>query len=236
MFASIARQYDLLNHLLSLNIDRSWRRFTVRHAPPMANAPVLDCCTGTADLALEYARAAPVGTKVVGTDFCRPMLEIGRRKIARAGRAEQVALIEGDAHRLPLPDNIFGVVSVAFGLRNVSDTVRGLDEMIRVARPGGCVAVLEFSKPRGRVWGRLYSAFFRHVLPRVGQAIAPNRDSAYAYLPASVFQFPEGEALLAVMAERGLTDLQRFPLTGGIATLYLGTKPDGRGRGAGDGG
>jgi demethylmenaquinone methyltransferase/2-methoxy-6-polyprenyl-1,4-benzoquinol methylase len=235
MFGAIARRYDLLNHLLSLNIDRSWRRFTVRQVPPLAGAPVLDCCTGTGDLALEYARVAKPGTTIVGTDFCRPMLEIGREKVRRAGCADRVALVEADTQQLPLPDDTFGVVSVAFGLRNVSETQRGLDEMIRVARPGGRVAVLEFSKPRGRALGRLYMTFFRHVLPGVGQAIAPNRDRAYEYLPSSVMEFPEGEALLGMMAERGLIDLSMHRLTGGIATLYVGTKPGSPGAEGADG-
>src|SRR5438309_4102784 len=172
MFASIARRYDLLNHLLSLNIDRSWRRFTTRMVPPEPGVPVLDCCTGTADLALAYDRAAGGRCPVIGVDFCRPMLARGLAKARKGGAAGRVALIEGDAQRLPLPDDTFGVVTVAFGLRNVGDTVRGIDEMVRVARPGGKVAILEFSRPRGPLLGRLYLAFFRHILPRVGQAIA----------------------------------------------------------------
>lgn len=225
MFGSIAKRYDLLNHVLSANIDRSWRRFTARRVPPQPGAPVLDCCTGTADLALEYDRAAGGSAPVMGADFCRPMLEIAARKARKAGAANRLVLIEADTQRLPFPDDTFGVVTVAFGLRNVAETRRGLDEMIRVARPGGRVAVLEFSRPHSRLLGRLYLGFFRHVLPRVGQAIAPNREGAYEYLPTSVLQFPEGQALLDLMAERGLTDLSMDPLTGGIATLYVGAKP-----------
>ncbi len=116
------------------------------------------------------------------------------------------------------------MVSVAFGLRNVRDTVRGIDEMIRVARPGGKVAILEFSRPRGRLLGRLYLTFFRHLLPRIGQALAPNDDRAYDYLPRSVLEFPDGQAMLDLLAARGLTALELYPLTGGIATLYVGTK------------
>ena len=174
MFASIARRYDLLNHLLSLNIDRSWRTFTTRVVPPEPGVPVLDCCTGTADLALAYDRAGRGRSPIVGTDFCREMLEMGHAKVHKAGAAGRVTLVEGDAQRLPVPSDTFGVVSVAFGLRNVRDTVRGIDELIRVARPGGKVAILEFSRPRGRLLGRLYLAFFRHLLPRIGQALAPN--------------------------------------------------------------
>jgi demethylmenaquinone methyltransferase/2-methoxy-6-polyprenyl-1,4-benzoquinol methylase len=225
MFGSIACRYDFLNHLLSLNIDRFWRRFTTRTVPPIPGVPVLDCCTGTADLALEYDRAAKGRSPVVGSDFCRPMLALGLKKAEKSGANQRVILVEGDTLALPFPSNTFGVVTVAFGLRNVSDTAGGLDEMVRVARPGGTVAVLEFSRPTGPVLGRAYLAFFRHVLPRVGQAIAPNDDDAYAYLPASVLQFPEGQALLDLMAARGLSDLRMHRLTLGVATLYVGVKP-----------
>ncbi len=212
MFASIAGRYDLLNHLLSLNIDRSWRRFTTRDVPPVPGVPVLDCCTGTADLALAYHRAgrgrsAPWSAPTSAARCSRS----ATARSARPGPTEHVSLIEGDTHRLPLPADTFGVVTVAFGLRNVADTVGGIDEMIRVARPGGKVAVLEFSRPRGAILGRLYLLFFRRILPRVGQALAPNRDDAYRYLPASVLQFPDGQAMLDLMAARGLTDLKHVP-------------------------
>ena len=153
------------------------------------------------------------------------MLVLGRDKVRKAGRVGRVTLIEGDTQRLPLPDDTFGVVSVAFGLRNVRDTVRGIDEMIRVARPGGKVAILEFSRPRGPILGRLYLPFFRHVLPRIGQAIAPNADQAYHYLPRSVLEFPDGQAMLDLLGSRGLDRPEDVSLTRGIATLYVGTKP-----------
>jgi demethylmenaquinone methyltransferase/2-methoxy-6-polyprenyl-1,4-benzoquinol methylase len=225
MFASIAHRYDFLNHLLSANIDRSWRRFTVRVAAPRPGEPVLDCCTGTADLALAYDRAGRGQSPIVGTDFCREMLVVGQKKARKARALSRITLVEGDTQRLPLPAGTFCVVSVAFGLRNVRDTVRGIDEMIRVARAGGTVAILEFSRPRGRVLGRLYLAFFRRVLPRIGQAIAPNDDRAYEYLPRSVAEFPDGQHMLDLLASRGLTELRQYPLTFGIATLYVGTKP-----------
>jgi demethylmenaquinone methyltransferase / 2-methoxy-6-polyprenyl-1,4-benzoquinol methylase len=225
MFASIAHRYDLLNHLLSLNIDRYWRTFTTRVAPPVAGDPILDCCTGTADLALAYDTAGRGASAIVATDFCREMLVLGHTKVQKAGAAGRITLVEGDTQRLPVPSDTFGVVSVAFGLRNVRDTVRGVDEMIRVARPGGTIAILEFSRPRGRLLGRLYLGFFRHLLPRVGQALAPNQDGAYNYLPQSVLEFPDGQAMLDLLAARGLSELKQFPLTGGIATLYVGTKP-----------
>jgi demethylmenaquinone methyltransferase/2-methoxy-6-polyprenyl-1,4-benzoquinol methylase len=230
MFGSIAGRYDFLNHLLSLNIDRSWRTFTTRVVPPVAGLPVLDCCTGTADLALAYDRAGKGRSPIVGTDFCREMLVLGHGKVAKAGALGRVTLVEGDTQRLPVPSDAFGVVSVAFGLRNVRDTARGIDEMIRVARPGGKVAILEFSRPRGTLLGPLYLAFFRHLLPRVGQALAPNQNGAYDYLPRSVMAFPDGQAMLDLLTARGLIELTHYPLTFGIATLYVGTKPSGEGQ------
>jgi demethylmenaquinone methyltransferase/2-methoxy-6-polyprenyl-1,4-benzoquinol methylase len=226
MFASIARRYDLLNHLLSLNIDRRWRRITTRMVPPTPGVPVLDCCTGTADLALAYHRAGRGASPVIGADFCPEMLRIGNAKVQKTGASGRVVLVVGDAQRLPLPHDTFGVVTVAFGLRNVADTVRGIDEMIRVARPGGKVAILEFSRPRGAVLGRLYMLFFRCILPRIGQALAPNEHGAYSYLPASVLQFPDGQAMLDLLAARGLRDVRQHPLSFGIASLYVGVKPD----------
>jgi len=225
MFASIAPKYDLLNHVLSLNIDRKWRAFTTRVVAPQPGMPVLDCCTGTADLALAYDRASGGQSPIVGTDFCREMLAVGLAKVHQAGAAARITLVEGDTQRLPLPGDAFAVVSVAFGLRNVRDTVKGIDELIRVARPGGKVAILEFSRPRGRILGRLYLVFLRRLLPRIGQALAPNDDRAYEYLPRSVLEFPDGQAMLDLLASRGLTDLKQYPLTHGIATLYVGLKP-----------
>jgi demethylmenaquinone methyltransferase / 2-methoxy-6-polyprenyl-1,4-benzoquinol methylase len=225
MFASIATRYDFLNHLLSLNIDRSWRTFTTRVAAPEPGALILDCCTGTADLALAYDRAALGNSPIIATDFCREMLVLGRNKVKKARAGSRITLIESDAQRLPLPSDTFGIVSVAFGLRNVGDTARGVDELIRVTRPGGKLAILEFSRPRGALLGRLYLAFFRHLLPRIGQAIAPNADNAYNYLPRSVLSFPDGQAMLDLLGQHGLTELKHYPLTRGIATLYVGTKP-----------
>jgi len=224
MFGEIAGRYDLLNHLLSLGIDRWWRRRTVRLVPPVRGAPVLDVCTGTADLALAYWQAGRRRTLVVGADFCRPMLAIARRKACQAGAGQWLHLVEADAQRLPFSDNTFGVVSVAFGLRNVQDTDAALREMWRVCRPGGKVAVLEFAMPKLRLVRAVYGWYFRHVLPRVGQALARNRQAAYHYLPASVGEFPQGEALCRRLVAAGLVQPACHWLTLGIAALYVGTK------------
>lgn len=226
MFGAIAPRYDFLNHLLSLNVDRYWRWRTTQLVPPDVNdpAPILDVCTGTGDLALAYDRAAGGRLSIVGTDFCHPMLVPARRKAARGRASDRITFLEADTQQLPLPSDTFQIVSVAFGLRNVTDTNRGLAEMVRVAKPGGRVAILEFSRPKG-VIGSLYRFYFRHVLPKVGQLVSRSKDRAYDYLPASVMEFPDGESLAALMRGHGLTDVWFHPMTIGIATLYVGTKP-----------
>jgi demethylmenaquinone methyltransferase/2-methoxy-6-polyprenyl-1,4-benzoquinol methylase len=224
MFGEIAGRYDFLNHLLSLNIDRYWRSRTVRAVPPDGEGPILDLCTGTGDLALAYYRASGGRARIVGADFCHPMLVRGQAKGKIAGCNGQLTFVEADAQKLPFPDNYFSIVCVAFGLRNVTDTDRGLQEMVRVCRPGGRVAVLEFSLPTWKPIGAAYLWYFRHVLPRIGQALARNRHDAYRYLPASVCEFPCGEALAERMRQAGLAEVVFHPLTFGVATLYKGTK------------
>lgn len=227
MFGQIAPWYDFLNHFLSLNVDVAWRRKTARLVPPLGadDGPVLDLCTGTGDLALTYAVAAPEGVSIVGADFCHEMLVRAAEKARAAGFGDRIQFVEADAQRLPFPDNTFQLVTVAFGLRNVTDTDRGLAEMVRVTRPGGRVAILEFSRPRNRVFGRLYSFYFRHVLPRVGQLLCRNRENAYRYLPESVLRFPDYDALADKLRAHGLAEVRYEPFTLGIATLYVGVKP-----------
>jgi len=224
MFGEIAPRYDLMNHLLSLNVDRYWRWRTVNLAPPVGEAPILDVCTGTGDLAIAYARRTLGATPGVGTDFCPEMLRVGQKKKTKAGLDGQVSFYEADTQRLPFDEDQFQLVTVAFGLRNVSDTDRGLSEMVRVCQPEGKVVILEFSLPRWQPFKGIYSLYFRHVLPRVGQWMAKNRQEAYSYLPESVSQFPSGEALAERMRAAGLDQIRMFPFTLGIATLYVGTK------------
>lgn len=227
MFGQIAPWYDFLNHLLSLNIDRRWRDRTARLVPPgpASLGPILDLCTGTGDLALAYDRAAGGSVSVVGADFSHEMLLRAVKKADAAGVGGRVRFVEADAQALPFPDGAFQLVTVAFGLRNVTDPDRGLREMVRVTRPGGRVAVLEFSRPRGPVLGRLYLWYFRNLLPLVGQLISRSPESAYRYLPASVLNFPDYEALADRMRAAGLEEVQYRPFTFGVATLYVGVKP-----------
>ena len=224
MFGEIAPSYDRMNHLLSLNIDRYWRWWTVKKLQPVPGEPILDVCTGTGDLALAFHRATGGKSEIVAADFTPEMLEIGRCKHARAKIGDELSFIQADTQNLPFEDDRFAIVSVAFGLRNVADTDRGLAEMTRVCRPGGQVAVLEFSTPRWQPMRGIYLLYFRHILPRVGQAFARNKSDAYEYLPATVAQFPDGEALAERMRGVGLKNVKFWPLTGGIATLYVGKK------------
>ncbi len=224
MFGAIAPSYDLLNHLLSLNIDRYWRWRTTRLVPPVAGAPILDLCTGTGDLALAYDRAARRQAPIVGADFCHEMLVRAHQKTRCRHAGDRIRYVEADAQRLPFADDCFQITTVAFGLRNVTDTDRGIAEMVRVTRAGGRVAILEFSRPKSWLFGGLYRCYFRRVLPCVGQFISRSKDNAYHYLPASVLEFPDGAALAERLRGHGLTEVRWYPMTLGIATLYVGTK------------
>ncbi|MEZ6047300.1 MAG: ubiquinone/menaquinone biosynthesis methyltransferase [Planctomycetaceae bacterium] len=188
----------------------------------------LDVCTGTGDLAFAFAKQASPETPIVGSDFTHEMLEIARekqREKPNRTNGQTVQFLEADTQDLPFEDNLFQIVSVAFGLRNVSDTMAGLREMTRVCRPGGKVAILEFGIPGNPVIRSFYGWYFRSILPRLGQMLARNQQSAYNYLPESVSEFPYGEDLMKLMREAGLTDVAWKPLTFGVAGLYWGTKP-----------
>ena len=227
MFAAIAPKYDRMNHVLSLNVDRYWRWWTVRKiAPnPRSKSPILDVCTGTGDLELAYHRATGGRIPIVATDFCSEMLEIARDK-SRLSEGQIPEFREADTTRLPFASGRFQLVTVAFGLRNVADTDEGLREMVRVCEPGGRVAILEFSMPERQPFKGVYSWYFRNVLPRIGQWLARNDQAAYSYLPESVGQFPYGQRMADRLISHGLIDVNFYPLTFGVATLYVGTKPN----------
>jgi demethylmenaquinone methyltransferase / 2-methoxy-6-polyprenyl-1,4-benzoquinol methylase len=222
MFGRVAPRYDLLNHLLSFQIDRYWRTRTVQQVRPALRRPgakVLDLCCGTGDLmlALEKDRGAPV----MGSDFCHPMLTTARRKTA--GRNFRSPVFEGDALQLPVRDNSLDLITVAFGFRNLASYRRGLEEMLRVLRPGGVLAILEFSQPPNPVFAALYGFYSRRVLPAVGGLISGSPD-AYTYLPESVRKFPGPEDLAAEMEAAGYALVQFQRLTHGIVALHTGVK------------
>ncbi|MDQ3744239.1 MAG: bifunctional demethylmenaquinone methyltransferase/2-methoxy-6-polyprenyl-1,4-benzoquinol methylase UbiE [Acidobacteriota bacterium] len=222
MFGGIAGCYDLLNHLLSGNVDKGWRRLVARRLRPslVEGARVLDVACGTGDLAL--ALAASGAASVVGLDFCRPMLEIARRKAG--GGQRRIPFVEGDALRLPFADESFDVVTIAFGLRNLAGVEEGLRELLRVLKAGGRVAVLEFSSPVVPGFSALFRFYMTRVLPRVGGLLSGSR-GAYEYLPDSVLKFPDQKRLAALMREAGFAEVEYRNLTGGIAALHTGTRP-----------
>lgn len=222
MFDRIAGRYDFLNHLLSGNVDRRWRRLVARtlRSSLVEGARVLDVACGTGDLSLMLASSG--AARVVGLDFCRPMLEIARRKAARGPR--RIQFIEGDALRLPFADESFDVATIAFGLRNLSRVGGGLYELRRVLRPGGRVIVLEFSSPVVPGFRALFRFYFARVLPRLGGLVSGSR-GAYEYLHDSVMNFPDQKRLVALMQEAGFEEVEYRNLTGGIAALHTGTRP-----------
>lgn len=222
MFGEIAPRYDRMNHLLSMNVDKYWRWKTVRKLNPNRVDPILDVCTGTGDLAFSFENNTDGEASVIGSDFCFEMLAVGEQKNQRS--RQSVTFVEADAQNLPFPDDAFQIVSAAFGLRNVADTDLGLREMTRVCKPGGQVAILEFSVPRTQPIKGMYGWYFKNVLPKIGQALARNNSSAYDYLPDSVGEFPCYEALAEKMKAAGMSQVDFYPLTFGIATLYVGVK------------
>jgi len=223
MFGRIAPRYDLLNHLLSMNIDRYWRARTVaRVADVLArpDAKALDICCGTGDLMLALAKRGKA--HVYGSDFSHPMLVAAREKADR--RKAGSGLFEADALRLPLADESLHVLTVAFGFRNLANYRHGLDEILRVLKPGGRAAILEFSTPPNRALAQLYGFYSRNVLPRIGGWISGSRD-AYTYLPESVRKFPGAEDLAIQMREAGFADVRFERMTAGIVALHLGDRP-----------
>ena len=222
MFAEIAPRYDLLNHTLSLNFDKRWRRFAIKKLADKLSEPgalALDLCCGTGDLAMELGRRA----ETCAVDFCHPMLEISLAKARASDRA--ISIIEGDALRTPFPDDSFDVVTIGFGLRNLESVEGGLEEMRRLLRPGGRAAVLEFSRPRVPVFRGLFHFYFTRILPRIGNCVSGS-EFAYQYLPDSVLSFPDQEALAISMRRVGFSSVRYYNLFGGVAALHLGDKPE----------
>jgi demethylmenaquinone methyltransferase/2-methoxy-6-polyprenyl-1,4-benzoquinol methylase len=224
MFSAIAPRYDLLNHLLSLNIDKLWWRRTARSFGKILSArdkQVLDLCCGTGDMTLALAREARRrggSPKIVGADFSHAMLERAREKFS----AGEASAIEADALALPFPNDTLDLVTSAFGFRNLANYDKGLAEIFRVLRAGGEVGILDFGEPKGAI-GVGYRVYFRHVLPKIGTMISGVR-GPYAYLPASVERFPKPEQMLERMRAAGFTSVSWTPYTFGIAGLYRGKK------------
>ena len=222
MFGRVAPRYDLLNHLLSFQTDRYWRALTVRrveHILRRPNARVVDLCCGTGDLTLALRARAHRKARIQGSDFCHPMLvTAGRKSIERKAR---ITYLEADALQLPLASRSLDLITVAFGFRNLANYHKGLQEMQRVLKPGGMLAILEFSTPPSPVFRGLYNFYSRSILPAIGGALSGSRD-AYQYLPESVRKFPQAENLAAEMEFAGYTRVRFERLTFGIVALHTG--------------
>lgn len=221
MFNDIAPKYDFLNHFLSLGIDIQWRKQVSRLLAPSSPKTILDIATGTADLAIELSKLKP--DSIIGIDIANEMLAIGKTKINKKGLREIIRLETGDSEDLNFPDNSFDAVTVAFGVRNFENLQKGLKEMARVLKPGGTVAILEFSKPKKFPFKHLYHFYSKYILPSFGRIVSKNKE-AYTYLPESVSAFAEDKAFLAEMEKAGFKQVKQKRLTYGISTLYSGSK------------
>ncbi len=221
-FAAISSRYDLLNSVLSFQVDRYWRWMVARRLREFPRGPVLDLCAGTLPLSLELTRRAPERT-VVAVDFCESMLRAGLNGLTSDRRRERILPVVGDGEQIPLPAESVWGVTVAFGVRNLARTQQGLGEMHRVLKPGGKLLILEFSRPRNPVIKPLYNFYLNRVLPRIAGLVSGDQD-AYAYLASSIAAFYEPEELAAMMGRAGFATVTYHPLTFGIVTVYIGEK------------
>lgn len=222
MFDSIAPAYDLMNRAMTMGIDKWWRRVAVGMLEGRNPRDILDVATGTGDLAIALARRLDPAT-VTGIDLSERMIEIGRRKVAQSGLGDVVKLLEGDCLSLPFTDESFDVVTVAYGVRNFENLLKGYSEMYRVLRPGGMVLVVELSRPESRLIRPMYDFYSGRVIPAVGRIVS--RDGgAYTYLPKSIAAVPQGEEMLALMGEAGFAERRCRKLTLGTCSIYTGVK------------
>ena len=217
MFNNISSKYDLLNHLLSLNIDKLWRKNTIKKLSDKNPSLILDIATGTGDFAISASKIE--GAKIVGIDISAGMLEVGIQKINKKGLSKRIELQKADSENLPFENDLFDAAIVGFGVRNFENLEKGLSEILRVLKPGGVFYVLEFSKPVKSPFKQIYKLYFTRILPLIGRMVS--KDSrAYTYLPESVNEFPDGERFLTILAEVGFGNNRYFTQTFGIATIY----------------
>jgi demethylmenaquinone methyltransferase/2-methoxy-6-polyprenyl-1,4-benzoquinol methylase len=219
MFDAIAPRYDLLNHVLSAGLDVRWRRRAINSLALSGTERVLDLCTGTGDLAIAALTGTPRAARVVGLDFAGAMLAIAGDKIGRGSCRGRVALVRGDATRIPIADRSVDAITIAFGIRNVEDPPSACAEMLRVLRPGGRLAILEFAVPDTPIFGPVYRWYISHVLPRIGRAVS-RHDAAYGYLPASIDAFATPDEFVKILRQAGFGDVRGDRLTFGSVILY----------------
>lgn len=222
VFQQIAPKYDRMNDILSFNRHKAWRKFAMRKMAVSPGDSAVDLCCGTCDWTISLAEASGSGP-VKGLDFSPAMLDVGRGKIARNTHGGQIELFQGNAMELPFADNSFDYATIGFGLRNVPDPVRVLNEMRRVVKPGGMVVCLELSKPTSQPFKGLYYFYFERMLPKMGKLFAKSYEQ-YKWLPDSLKLFPGREELANIFREVGLKDVEAYALTGGIAALHIGIK------------
>ena len=222
MFDNIAPTYDKLNHILSLSIDKMWRRHVVRKVRRMKPEKIMDLATGTGDLAIKMAKAMPKA-KIMGVDLSEKMLAVAAEKVRRKGLDDHIALYQGDAENLDVTDGVLDVVTVAFGVRNFGNLEQGLSEIMRSLRSGGHIVVLEFSTPRNWLVRKCYQFYSNHVMKPVGGMVSKDR-KAYDYLPDSIVEFPDRERFLEIMHRTGFVECRRFSQSFGIAQIYIGKK------------
>lgn len=223
MFDNIAHSYDFLNHFFSMGIDVLWRKKAIRLIKKTNPKVVLDMATGTGDFAVESARSIPNIEKVIGLDISQGMLDVGIKKIEKKKLQHLVELKQANSENIPIDDNYFDAFTVGFGVRNYQNLEKGLKEMLRVLKPNGVGAILEFSKPKKFPMKQLFAFYFKYIMPTIGKIMS--KDSrAYTYLPESVQAFPESQDFLDIMTKCGYKDVKQYPLTGGIASIYIGKK------------
>ncbi len=221
MFDNISHSYDFLNHFFSLGIDKLWRKKSVKLMAAVKPMHILDVATGTGDFAFEALKLNP--EKVTGLDISEGMLKVGREKIAKRQKESRMEFIHGDSESMPFAEGSFDAITVGFGVRNFQDLEAGLKEMRRVLRKDGMVVILEFSKPKSFPMKQLYFTYFQYIMPLLGKVISKDK-SAYTYLPESVMAFPEGQDFEDILEDVGYRDTRRYPVTGGIATIYTARK------------
>lgn len=221
MFDNISEKYDLLNRILSMGIDVSWRKKVVKSVQKENPSTILDIATGTGDLAIAMARATPA--KITGFDLSAGMLEVGKKKVAEENLGDRIEMIQGDAENMPFADDSFDVITVAFGVRNFENLEKGLNEIYRVLKPSGKFIILEFSQPQSFPMKQLYAFYSKAILPKIGKKISKDQ-SAYTYLPDSVKAFPYGEEMKKILKKSKFVEPYDKKLTFGIASIYESKK------------
>ena len=223
MFNNISHSYDFLNHFFSLGIDVLWRKKAIRILKKENPHRILDVATGTGDFALEAVRMKMQDVQITGVDISAGMIEVGKKKVAKKKLEHAITLQSADSENLPFDTGHFDAFTVAFGVRNFQDLRKGMSEMLRVLKPGGMGVIIEFSRPNRFPIKQLFTFYFKYVMPTIGKLVSKDA-RAYTYLPESVDAFPSGNDFLKVMTELGYREVKCIPLSGGIASIYIGKK------------